>query len=272
MSKHGYGVSRIRTNARQLAEARWFGWNVSMSPQLTAEVYERRSALRESQWPNHRRDRGPPRLRETYRARPSTQESFIDRHDILGARALQQDLADQNGIRIARASPREVSCVAWAPFQERPAKAILRHASGLPRRGGFGEPAMSVGTTIFGGPDAVLARLGLNPNLTRGEQEVAHRTFFSFNYEEDVWRATNVRNCGALNKDDIEFIDASLWEEAKKKSDAAIQKLIDDALKKSTVTCVLIGANTASRKWVKYEISESVRLGKGLERIDDSLQ
>ncbi len=93
---------------------------------------------------------------------------------------------------------------------------------------------------------------------------MAHRTFFSFNYEEDVWRATNVRNCGALNKDDIEFIDASLWEEAKKKSDDAIKKLIDDALKKSTVTCVLIGANTASRKWVKYEIDESVRLGKGL--------
>ena len=44
---------------------------------------------------------------------------------------------------------------------------------------------------------------------------MAHRTFFSFNYEEDVWRAANVRNCGALDKADIEFIDASLWEKAK---------------------------------------------------------
>lgn len=93
---------------------------------------------------------------------------------------------------------------------------------------------------------------------------MAHRTFFSFYYDDDVWRATNVRNCGALNKDDIEFIDASLWEEAETKGDAAVRKLIDAALAKSTVTCVLIGANTASRKWVKYEISESVRLGKGL--------
>lgn len=93
---------------------------------------------------------------------------------------------------------------------------------------------------------------------------MAHRTFFSFNYKEDIWRASNVRNCGALNTSDIEFIDASLWEEAEMKGEAAIKRLIDGALSKATVTAVLIGANTASRRWVKYEIQESVRLGKGL--------
>ncbi len=93
---------------------------------------------------------------------------------------------------------------------------------------------------------------------------MAHRTFFSFYYDDDVWRASNVRNSGALNKDDVEFIDASLWEEAETKGDDAIKKLIDAALAKSTVTAVLIGANTASRRWVKYEINESIRLGKGL--------
>lgn len=93
---------------------------------------------------------------------------------------------------------------------------------------------------------------------------MAHRTFFSFNYEEDIWRASNVRNSGALNQEDVEFIDASLWEEAEAQGDDAIKKLIDGALSKATVTAVLIGANTASRKWVKYEIDESIRLGKGL--------
>ena len=93
---------------------------------------------------------------------------------------------------------------------------------------------------------------------------MARRTFFSFNYEEDVWRASNVRNSGALDDDNIEFIDASLWEKAKSQSDAAIQKLIDDALARSSVTCVLIGANTASRRWVKYEIERSIALRKGL--------
>lgn len=93
---------------------------------------------------------------------------------------------------------------------------------------------------------------------------MAHRTFFSFYYDDDVWRASNVRNSGALNRDDVEFIDASLWEEAETRGDAAIKRLIDDALAKATVTAVLIGENTASRRWVKYEIDESIRLGKGL--------
>lgn len=93
---------------------------------------------------------------------------------------------------------------------------------------------------------------------------MAHRTFFSFYYDDDVWRASNVRKSGALKRTDIEFIDASLWEEAKTQGDAAVKKIIDSALAKSTVTAVLIGQNTAARKWVKYEIDGSVRLGKGL--------
>jgi hypothetical protein len=36
--------------------------------------------------------------------------------------------------------------------------------------------------------------------------------------------------------------------------------LIDNALKGTSVTAVLIGAQTASRRWVKYEIDKSVEL------------
>ena len=59
---------------------------------------------------------------------------------------------------------------------------------------------------------------------------MAHRTFFSFYYDEDIWRATNVRNCGALRTGDIEFIDASLWEKAQASGDTAVKALIDAAL------------------------------------------
>jgi hypothetical protein len=93
---------------------------------------------------------------------------------------------------------------------------------------------------------------------------MARRTFFSFDYDEDVWRAGVVRNSGAIGKGDIEFIDGSLWENAKPKGSAAIKKLIDDALARASVTAVLIGAKTASSSWVKYEITESIKLGKGL--------
>jgi MTH538 TIR-like domain (DUF1863) len=94
---------------------------------------------------------------------------------------------------------------------------------------------------------------------------MAHRTFFSFHYELDVSRASVVRKSSALKSEITpEWVDASLWEEAKKKNDAAVQKLIDDALVGTSVTAVLIGAETAGRKWIKYEIKQSQDRGNGL--------
>ncbi len=93
---------------------------------------------------------------------------------------------------------------------------------------------------------------------------MAHRAFFSFHYESDVTRASVVRNSEALKNRPSEFIDASLWEEAKKKGDKAVQKLIDDALVGTTVTVVLIGSETSTRRWVNYEIDESEKRANGL--------
>ncbi|MCM3808320.1 TIR domain-containing protein [Streptomyces sp. DR7-3] len=94
---------------------------------------------------------------------------------------------------------------------------------------------------------------------------MARRTFFSFHYERDVWRSAVVRKSAALKTDIApEFIDASLWEESKLKGDDALRKLIDDALYGTTVTAVLIGAETHKRRWVKYEISQSIARGNGL--------
>lgn len=100
---------------------------------------------------------------------------------------------------------------------------------------------------------------------------VARRVFFSFHYERDIWRANVVRNSW-VTRDRLAsgFFDASLWEEAKKKGDAAIKKMIDDALSNTSVTAVLIGAETANRAYVKYEVEKSVARGNGLigVRID----
>jgi hypothetical protein len=95
---------------------------------------------------------------------------------------------------------------------------------------------------------------------------VARRVFFSFHYERDVWRASVVRNSWRTKPDreSAGFFDAGLWEEAKSKGDAAIRRLIDDALVGTSVTAVLIGAETASRKYVKYEIDKSIERGNGL--------
>lgn len=94
---------------------------------------------------------------------------------------------------------------------------------------------------------------------------MARRVFFSFHYERDITRACVVRNSWLTQGDaDGRFIDASLWEEAKRKGDDAIKRLIDNGLKNTSVTAVLIGAETASRRWVLYELNESVNRGNGI--------
>ena len=60
------------------------------------------------------------------------------------------------------------------------------------------------------------------------------------------------------------FKDSSLWEEAKKKSDDAVKKLIDDGLIGTTVTLVCIGNTTAGRKFINYEIQKSIDRGNGI--------
>jgi hypothetical protein len=90
--------------------------------------------------------------------------------------------------------------------------------------------------------------------------------FFSFHYERDIWRANVVRNSWVTkpHREAAGFFDASLWEEAKKKGEAAIRAMIDNALKNTSVTAVLVGKETASRPYVKYEIEQSVARGNGL--------
>ena len=91
------------------------------------------------------------------------------------------------------------------------------------------------------------------------------RVYFSFHYKGDVWRATIVRKAGAIN-DRVQggWVDASLWEETKRAGPDAVQALIEDGLNGTSVTVVLIGAETAERPWVKYEIKRSIERGNGL--------
>ncbi len=60
------------------------------------------------------------------------------------------------------------------------------------------------------------------------------------------------------------FWDATKWEEVKLKSDDKIKAWIDEQMTGTSVTVVLIGGATASRKYVAYEIQRSIELRKGL--------
>lgn len=94
---------------------------------------------------------------------------------------------------------------------------------------------------------------------------MARRTFFSFHYEQDAWRAGQVRNSGLFNNaDSVGFIDKAEWENIERQGDENIKRWIDGQLSGTTVTVVLIGAETSNRKWVKYELSKSCERGNAI--------
>lgn len=89
--------------------------------------------------------------------------------------------------------------------------------------------------------------------------------FYSFHYLPDNWRAATVRNIGAIegNKPTSD----NNWETVKKGGDAAIKKWISDEMSGKSCIVVLIGSDTAGRKWINYEIIKGCDDGKGVVGI-----
>lgn len=99
---------------------------------------------------------------------------------------------------------------------------------------------------------------------------MARKVFFSFKYE-DVSRAMVVRNSAITKgKEAAGFIDKAEFEEVKRKGKQAIKNWIDEQLKETSVTVVLVGEMTCDSEWVAYEIEQSKLRGNGLLGIDIS--
>lgn len=88
------------------------------------------------------------------------------------------------------------------------------------------------------------------------------QVFYSFHYNYDVMRVQLIRNIGALEGN--KPVSENEWEQVKRKGDAAIKNWIDENMKNRSCVIVLIGAETANRKWVQYEIRKAWDEGKGL--------
>ncbi|MEV7040192.1 TIR domain-containing protein [Amycolatopsis sp. NPDC051061] len=79
--------------------------------------------------------------------------------------------------------------------------------------------------------------------------------FYSFHYERDVTRVQLVRNMGVL--DGQPLLKAQEWEQVLASGDAAVEKWIDDEMSYKRAVVVLVGAETADRPWVQYEIEKA---------------
>ena len=91
------------------------------------------------------------------------------------------------------------------------------------------------------------------------------RTFFSFHYKPDAERAAQVRNMGMV--DGNKPVSDNDWETVKKGGDPAIKRWIADQTYGRSCTVVLVGSNTARRKWINHEIIKSWDDGMGIVGI-----
>ena len=90
--------------------------------------------------------------------------------------------------------------------------------------------------------------------------------YFSFHYGRDIRRVQQVKNHWVTkgNYRAAGYFDGSLEEKAKKESAQAVKRAINLGMAGSSVTCVLIGAETSTREWVAYEIFRSIERGRGI--------
>ena len=91
---------------------------------------------------------------------------------------------------------------------------------------------------------------------------MAKRVFYSFHYKPDCWRASQVRQIGAI-EGNVPASDND-WESITKGGDAAIKKWIDGQLDGRSCAVILVGSTTANRKWINYEIVKAWDDNKGV--------
>ena len=94
---------------------------------------------------------------------------------------------------------------------------------------------------------------------------MARRSFYSFHYKPDNWRAATVRSIGAI--DGNKPATDNDWESVTKGGDDAIKRWIANQISGRSCTVVLVGTNTANRKWINYEIIKSWDDGMGVVGI-----
>lgn len=91
------------------------------------------------------------------------------------------------------------------------------------------------------------------------------QVFYSFHYHNDSWRVSQIRNIGVIEGNSPAT--SNEWEEVKRKGNNAIQSWIDTNMNYRSCVIVLIGTETASRRWVNYEIEKAWKEGKGIVGI-----
>ena len=109
----------------------------------------------------------------------------------------------------------------------------------------------------------------VSPDLSSGFEMINwglyswQKIYFSFHHQDVVdLRADVVRHWLAKAAgEDAGFFDEMTWGDAILGGHAFIKRMLTSGLDDTSVTCVLIGSQTSARRWVRYEIVESIQRG-----------
>lgn len=91
---------------------------------------------------------------------------------------------------------------------------------------------------------------------------MARKVFYSFHYDADNWRSSQVRNIGVVEGN--QTLKDNDWESVRKGKAEAIENWIAGQMKNRTCCVVLIGEGTAGRHWINHEITKGWGRGLGL--------
>ena len=94
---------------------------------------------------------------------------------------------------------------------------------------------------------------------------MARKCFYSFYYQPDNARASQVRNIGVIEGN--ASVSDNDWEKVTQGGDDAIKKWIAGQMYGRTCAVVLVGTNTANRKWINHEIVKAWDDGPGVVGI-----
>jgi hypothetical protein len=94
---------------------------------------------------------------------------------------------------------------------------------------------------------------------------MARNCFYSFHYKPDNWRSSQVRNIGVIEGNSP--ASDNDWEAVTEGGDDAIKGWISAQMKGRTCAVILVGAGTANRKWINYEIVRAWDDGLGVVGI-----
>ncbi len=102
-------------------------------------------------------------------------------------------------------------------------------------------------------------------------KKIRRHLFMSFHAGSDLWRANIVRTVlHEAGYDVFGIPDASYMEQARREGDAVLRRMISTQMRDAGCLLVLVGAQTADRHWVQYEIEAAWEAGRPIlgVRID----